>query len=64
MNIKELLVDRARKQKYNQRTEYEKFVTKLIKKKVQDEIYNKIYNIFSISNFNNNISNRKGWIRC
>ena len=54
--IKERLIYRAIINKHNKKSEYEKFVDKLIAKKVQDEIYN----IYNFSNFDNWISNRKG----
>ena len=54
--IKEALIHRAIINKYNKKSEYEKFVDKLIAKKVQDEIYN----IYNLSNFDNRISIRKG----
>jgi hypothetical protein len=54
--IKEALRYRATINKLNRKSEYEKFVDRLIAKKVQDEIYN----IYNLSNFNNWISNRKG----
>lgn len=54
--IKEALRYRVIINKLNRKPEYEKFVDKLIAKKVRDEIYN----IYNFSNFDNWISNRKG----